>query len=130
MTISIGTDTSAAVFGYGIEGRSAVSWLRRLGCRHVRVIAENRPVDLDPTIAWVAESDVDKALAGVELLIKSPGIKPSHPVLLAAKASGIPTTSATALFVERARAAGLAVIGVTGSKGKSTTATLIVNVVA
>jgi len=125
MTTSIGTDTSAAVFGYGIEGRSAVSWLRRLDCRQVRVISEERPADLDRNIAWIAAGDLEAALSGVNLLIKSPGIKPSHPVMLAAIAAGIPTTSATALFVERARAAGLAVIGVTGSKGKSTTATLI-----
>lgn len=125
MTTSIGTDTSVAVFGYGIEGRSAVSWLGRLGCRHVRVISSERPADLDDGIVWIAQSDLEAALSGVDIVIKSPGIKPSHPVILAANASGIPTTSATALFVERARAAGLAVIGVTGSKGKSTTATLI-----
>jgi UDP-N-acetylmuramoyl-L-alanine---L-glutamate ligase len=125
MTTSIGTDTSVAVFGYGIEGRSAVSWLRRLGCRGIRVIAAVRPEDLDSDIAWVAEDNVDAALGGVDLLIKSPGIKPSHGVVLAARAAGIETTSATAMFVERARASGLAVIGVTGSKGKSTTATLI-----
>lgn len=125
MTTSIGTDTSAAVFGYGIEGRSAVSWLRRLGCRQVRVISSEHPADLDRNIDWIAADDLQAALSGVDVLIKSPGIKPSHPLILAALASGIPTTSATALFVERARAAGLAVIGVTGSKGKSTTATLI-----
>ncbi len=126
MTISLGTDTSAAVFGYGIEGRSAVSWLRRLGCRRVRVISSDRPDDLARHVQWIGPDDLEAALSGVDLLIKSPGIKPSHPVILAAIAAGIPTTSATALFVERARAAGLAVIGVTGSKGKSTTATLIV----
>jgi len=125
MTTSIGTDTSAAVFGYGIEGRSAVSWLRRLGCRRVRVISSERPADLGRNIEWIATDDLEAALSGVDLLIKSPGIKPSDPVILAALAVGIPTTSATALFIERARAAGLAVIGVTGSKGKSTTATLI-----
>jgi len=125
MTTSIGTDTSVAVFGYGIEGRSAVSWLRRLGCRRVRVLSSERPDDLDDGIAWIAESDSDAALSGVDLVIKSPGIRPSHPLLLAARERGVPATSATALFVERARAAGLAVIGVTGSKGKSTTATLI-----
>jgi len=91
----------------------------------VRVISSERPANLDGNIAWVTESDVDAALAGVDILIKSPGIKPSHPLILAAQAAGLPTTSATVLFVERARAAGLAVIGVTGSKGKSTTATLI-----
>ena len=125
MTTSIGTDTAVAVFGYGIEGRSALAWLRRLGCRRVRVLSEVRPDELDDGIAWIAQSDIDAALSGVDLVIKSPGIKPSQPLLLAARERGVRTTSATALFVERARAAGLAVIGVTGSKGKSTTATLI-----
>jgi UDP-N-acetylmuramoylalanine--D-glutamate ligase len=125
MTTSIGTDTRAAVFGYGIEGRSAVGWLRRRGCGDLRVISAARPEDLDPGVPWIAEADLERALSGVDLLIKSPGIRPSHPLLAAAAAAGVPTTSATVLFVERARDAGLALIGVTGSKGKSTTATLI-----
>jgi UDP-N-acetylmuramoyl-L-alanine---L-glutamate ligase len=125
MTTSIGTDTHAAVFGYGVEGRSAARWLRRRGCRDVRVISAVRPGDLDENVGWVVETDLGAALSGVDLLIKSPGIRPSHPLLTAAAAAGLPTTSATVLFVETAREAGLALIGVTGSKGKSTTATLI-----
>ncbi len=125
MTTSIGTDTTTAVFGYGVEGRSAVAWLRRLGCRNVRVISSARPEDLDAELTWFAASDIEAALSGVDLLIKSPGIPPSHPLVAAAATAGIPATSATVLFVERAREAGLALIGVTGSKGKSTTATLI-----
>jgi UDP-N-acetylmuramoylalanine--D-glutamate ligase len=125
MTISIGTKTQPAVFGYGIEGRSTVRWLSRLGCPAVRVISTSRPDDLDPGMPWVAAGQVDAALSEVGLLIKSPGIPPSHPLLLEAQRRGIPTTAATTLFLERAREAGLAVIGVTGSKGKSTTATLI-----
>ena len=125
MTTSIDTDTRAAVFGYGVEGRSVFAWLRRLGCRQMRVISSTRPEDLDGKTGWVVETDLDAALSGVDLLIKSPGIRPSHPLLAAAIAAGVPTTSATVLFVERAREAGLALIGVTGSKGKSTTATLI-----
>ena len=124
MTISIGTDTRACVFGYGVEGRSAVRWLGRVGCRRVRVVSASRPDDLDPSIAWVSESDPD-ALSGLDVLIKSPGIKPSHPLLQAAASLGLPITSATVLFMARARDAGLALIGITGSKGKSTTATLI-----
>ena len=50
MTTSIGTDTRAAVFGYGIEGRSAVRWLRRRGCGDLRVISADRPEDLDPGV--------------------------------------------------------------------------------
>ena len=125
MTTSIGDDTGAAVFGYGVEGRSAVHWLRRLGCRRVRVVSSERPAGPDAETPWVAETDPDAALSELHLLIKSPGIPPAHPLLLAAASRGIATTSATALFVERAREADLALIGVTGSKGKSTTATLI-----
>lgn len=125
MTTSIGTDTRAAVFGFGIEGRSAAAWLRRRGCRDVRVISSLRPSGLDAALHWVGESETDAALSGLDVLIKSPGIRPAHPLLLAAAARGVATTSATVLFLETARKAGLAVIGVTGSKGKSTTATLI-----
>ncbi len=125
MTTSIGTDTPSAVFGYGAEGRSAVAWLRSRGCVRVRVISSVRPPELDAGIDWVAETDIDAALSGIRLLIKSPGIKPSHPLLVAASSRLVSISSATALFVERAREAGLALIGVTGSKGKSTTATLI-----
>lgn len=124
MTISIGTDTRAGVFGYGVEGRSAVRWLSRVSCREVRVISASRPDDLDGSVAWCGESDPE-ALSGLDVLIKSPGIKPSHPLLLAAASRRVRVTSATVLFLQRAREAGLAVIGVTGSKGKSTTATLI-----
>jgi UDP-N-acetylmuramoylalanine--D-glutamate ligase len=74
-------------------------------------------------MAWAPESDA--ALDRLDILVKSPGIAPSHPLLAAAEAARVAVTSATAIFVERARAAGLAVVGVTGSKGKSTTATLI-----
>lgn len=125
MTTSIDTDLPSAVFGYGAEGRSTLAWLRRKGCRRVRVISTERPADLDAGIDWVVESDIDAALSGIRLLIKSPGIKPSHPLLASASSRGISISSATVLFVESAREAGLALIGVTGSKGKSTTATLI-----
>jgi UDP-N-acetylmuramoylalanine--D-glutamate ligase len=124
MPISIGTKTRAAVFGFGVEGRSAVAWLRTQGCKEIRVISTERPDELDASTAWIAETDPG-ALAGVDLLVKSPGIKPSHALLAQAAVERVPVTSATALFVERARAEGLAIVGVTGSKGKSTTATLI-----
>jgi UDP-N-acetylmuramoyl-L-alanine---L-glutamate ligase len=124
MTISIGTETRAAVFGFGLEGRSAAAWLRAQGCLDVRIVSAQRPDDLPAGASWMPESD-PAALDRLDVLVKSPGIRPSHPLLVAAGARGVAVTSATALFVERARAAGLAIVGVTGSKGKSTTATLI-----
>src|SRR6267142_6001670 len=105
MTTSIGTDLPLAVFGYGAEGRSTLAWLRRNGGRRVRVISAERPAELDAGVDWVVESDIDLALSGIRLLIKSPGIKPSHPLLAAASSRGVPISSATVLFVERAREA-------------------------
>jgi UDP-N-acetylmuramoyl-L-alanine---L-glutamate ligase len=125
MTISLATDTRVAVFGYGVEGRSALAWLFRGGVDDVRVISASRPADLGADMLWVDETRIDAALDRVELLVKSPGIKPSHPLLVEARKRGVAIASSTTLFLERAREAGLAVIGVTGSKGKSTTATLI-----
>jgi UDP-N-acetylmuramoylalanine--D-glutamate ligase len=125
MITLLATDAHVAVFGYGIEGRSALAWLSRSGVSDVRVISAERPAELDSEVPWLAETRIDPALDGVELLIKSPGIKPSHPLLTEARRRGVAIASATTLFLEHARGAGLAVIGVTGSKGKSTTATLI-----
>jgi UDP-N-acetylmuramoylalanine--D-glutamate ligase len=124
MRISIGTETRAAVFGYGLEGRSTAAWLLARGCLETRIVSAQRPDDLPAGSGWMAEGD-PAALDRLDLLVKSPGIKPSHSLLAAAASRGVTVTSATALFVERARAAGLAIVGVTGSKGKSTTATLI-----
>ncbi|HZN54961.1 MAG TPA: UDP-N-acetylmuramoyl-L-alanine--D-glutamate ligase [Candidatus Polarisedimenticolaceae bacterium] len=124
MRTSIGADTRAAVFGYGVEGRAALGWLLRSGAR-ARVIAPRRPDDLDAAVPWAPETDVEAALGGRDILVKSPGIKPSHPIVVEARRRGLAVVSATSLFVDRARAAGIAVVGVTGSKGKSTTATLI-----
>lgn len=124
MTISIGTETRAAVFGFGLEGRSAAAWLRAQGCLDVRIVSAQRPDDLPAGSSWMPEND-PSSLNRLDVLVKSPGIRPSHPLLIAAGARGVRVTSATALFVERARAAGLAIVGVTGSKGKSTTATLV-----
>ena len=117
-------DARALVFGYGVEGRSALAWLRRHGVSDVAVAAPERPADLDPSVPWRPDRAAD-ALATRTLLIRSPGIKPGHPLLLEAERRSVPVTTATNLFLETARGSGVPVIGVTGSKGKSTTATLI-----
>ena len=63
-----------------------------------------------------------KHLDRFDLIIKSPGIPFSLPEVAKAYASGVLCTSATALFFDHAK--GL-IIGITGTKGKGTTATLL-----
>lgn len=57
-----------------------------------------------------------------DCVVTSPAVKPNHEFLLAAKDRGIPVTTEICLFVQRCPAP---IIGVTGTKGKSTTSRLI-----
>ena len=57
-----------------------------------------------------------------DLVVASPAVPPTHPLLAAARSAGVPVTTEICLFVERCPAA---VFGVTGTKGKSTTSTLL-----
>lgn len=125
MGISPSGAERVAVLGYGVEGASVVRALRRWGHTGPITVLDDapRPAALDASIAWARAEDAP--LDDVDLLVRSPGIKPSHPAWRACVARGVPFTTATNLYLARVRAAGLPVVGVTGSKGKSTTSSLI-----
>lgn len=125
MTTSLRGAERVAVLGYGVEGASVVRALRRWGHAGAITVLDDgvRPASLDGDVAWARAEDAP--LDGVDLLVRSPGIKPSHPAWRRCVDGAIPFTTSTNLYVSRARAAGLPVIGVTGSKGKSTTSSLI-----
>lgn len=57
-----------------------------------------------------------------DLVVTSPAIAPKNPYLTAARNAGVPITTEIRLFIERCAAD---VVGVTGTKGKSTTSTLL-----
>jgi UDP-N-acetylmuramoylalanine--D-glutamate ligase len=60
--------------------------------------------------------------AGADLVVASPAIPPASPYLAAARAAGVTVTTEIKLFVERCPAT---VVGVTGTKGKSTTTAML-----
>jgi UDP-N-acetylmuramoylalanine--D-glutamate ligase len=64
----------------------------------------------------------DADFTSADLVVASPAIPPSNPFLLAAKAAGVPVTTEVRLFIERCPAT---LIGVTGTKGKSTTTAML-----
>ncbi|MFM8980557.1 MAG: UDP-N-acetylmuramoyl-L-alanine--D-glutamate ligase [Planctomycetia bacterium] len=66
-------------------------------------------------------------LEGRDLLVASPAIPFEHPVLLAAQARGLEVTTEINLFLARVRAP---VLGVTGTKGKSTTSSLLASMLS
>jgi UDP-N-acetylmuramoylalanine--D-glutamate ligase len=60
--------------------------------------------------------------SGADLVVASPAIPPTNPLLFAARQAGVPVTTEIRLFVERCPTK---VVGVTGTKGKSTTSAML-----
>lgn len=105
------TGRKVAVWGLGLEGRAAVAALQAHG--------------IDPAIA---ASDADAAvLRAADVVVKSPGVPVSSPLYVSLVTEGVEFTSNTDLWLsannERA-------IGVTGTKGKSTTSSAIAHLFA
>lgn len=102
-----------AILGFGKEGKSVLRFLKkspRYRGAKIAILDQNH------------DKDYLKYLGDYDLVIKSPGVPYSLPEVAKAHASGVLFTSATALFFDHAQ--GL-IIGITGTKGKGTTATLL-----
>jgi UDP-N-acetylmuramoylalanine--D-glutamate ligase len=100
----------ALVLGLARSGRAAAAALEERG---VEVVAVDRTLgNADPS-----------ALAGVELLVKSPGVPGESPVVQAARAQGIPVWSEVELGYRLLDANPF--FGVTGTNGKTTTTELL-----
>jgi UDP-N-acetylmuramoylalanine--D-glutamate ligase len=117
-----------AVWGFGREGRAAITALRqRLPQQALTLFCPLAEVDaaqaFDAALVVHGVEPDAAVLAAFDVVIKSPGISAYKPALLAAQAQGTRFTSGTALwFGENPDAR---VIAVTGTKGKSTTSALI-----
>jgi UDP-N-acetylmuramoylalanine--D-glutamate ligase len=114
-----------AIAGFAREGRSSLAYLKK----HPRYRkAEFWVLDRDPALAVPRGvqarlgPDYLKDLGGFDLVVRTPGIPWNLPELKKARRAGVQFTSLVKLFFEACPAK---IIGITGSKGKTTTATLL-----
>ncbi|WP_091376783.1 UDP-N-acetylmuramoyl-L-alanine--D-glutamate ligase [Geodermatophilus sp. DSM 45219] len=108
------------VWGYGREGRAAVRAALAAGAAGVEVVDAVPPADLPDGVP--AGTDV-AALAGCDLVFRSPGISPyrEDARALAARTT---LTSGTGVALAEFAARDVPTLCVTGTKGKSTTSAL------
>ncbi len=120
-------------------GREISSFARQLAARlpraRIAVVAADARADgsVDAGVQALADTvgarvvvgaaEAVDALRGCDAVVRSPGVSIHRPELFALRAGGTPVTTATSLWLAERGSRGA--IGVTGTKGKSTTAALI-----
>ncbi len=116
-----------AILGYGVEGQAITSYLLKHGIKPV--LFDQRPWSLwNPEdqkkikqleINFIFGTDTLKELAGFDIAFKSPGVKITD---VKKSNPNLQITSQTIFFFENCPAE---IIGITGTKGKGTTSSII-----
>jgi UDP-N-acetylmuramoylalanine--D-glutamate ligase len=112
------------ILGYGVEGQGLASYLNKHSIAYtifdqnedVKLLADHKQANLSK--GKLVEEEIKKC----EVIFRSPGIPLSNPAVESARNAGAEITSQIQLFFENCPAQ---IIGVTGTKGKSTTSKLI-----
>jgi UDP-N-acetylmuramoyl-L-alanine---L-glutamate ligase len=106
------------LYGYGVEGRAAAARLRDAG----ELVIVDESDTLGPEVLVASRGGLE-ALLSCDVVLKSPGIPRRRDDVVNLERHGVTVTSALNLWlhdVDRSR-----VVAVTGTKGKSTTTSLI-----
>lgn len=106
---SIYNNKKVAILGVGLEGKSAERFFEGQGAQVTLLDEKDNP-------------EAFQNLDQYDLIVRSPGVKLSHTALEKARAHGVQITSGTKVFFDLCPAK---IIGVTGTKGKGTTSSLI-----
>lgn len=114
-------------FGGGI---AVAKWLVQQGARVL--VTDLSPAEkLGESVAQLAGLPIEYHLGGhrtsdftdAQLVVTSPAVPPTSQYLLAAKRAGVPVSTEVRLFLEQCPAE--RIVGVTGTKGKSTTTAIL-----
>lgn len=107
-----------AIAGYGVEGQASYEYYTALG-DEVVIVDEHESVELPENVESILGADAFNRLEEFDLIVRSPGIAPKK------LPYGDKVWSSTNEFFTKCPAF---IIGVTGTKGKGTTASLIASI--
>jgi UDP-N-acetylmuramoylalanine--D-glutamate ligase len=128
MTPALSNAPRTVVVGLGKTGLSVVRHLRAQGVSVAVTDTRAEPPalaqlrELAPDIQVSTGGLDERLLNGANAIVISPGIAPSGPFFERARAAGLPLIGDLELFARAARAD---VVGITGTNGKSTVTTLV-----
>lgn len=103
------THKKVAILGYGLEGQDVEKFLKKKGA-DVKILDKK------------FDKNYLSNLSDFDIIVRSPGVYRYLPEIVAAEKKGVVITSAIKIFFDECPAK---IIGVTGTKGKGTTSTLI-----
>lgn len=128
-------DKKVAVLGWGVDTADVVPWLVALGAKIKvfdkkieregeigQLVGELKKLGQNVTIDYQLGSEDFGDLSGYDAIVRNPAVYRFRKEIVEAEKVGVMVTSKTQLFFEAWPGK---IIGVTGTKGKGTTATLI-----
>ncbi|MDO8601819.1 MAG: UDP-N-acetylmuramoyl-L-alanine--D-glutamate ligase [bacterium] len=135
------TKAQLAILGWGREGKSLISYIRTKWGRSADVtILDKNPIpksysNVLKNMRMITGSKYLENLRRFDIIFRSPGIHYLNPEIQKAERAGTLITSPTQVFFDEVKSYKLKVksstptiVGVTGTKGKGTTATLLCNI--
>ncbi len=124
------SDKTVVILGFGREGKATYDVLKlrhpehREGSLKRIIVTDENTIDIPE---YLSLADVIALATSETIVIKSPGIPWHRDYVIALQNAGAQFTSSTNLFLAERQGRGT-IIGVTGTKGKSTTASLLAHV--
>ncbi len=113
------------ILGFGREGKSTYKRVCEVGGSDLIAISDKNAIsaDLPDDVRIISGDDYQKVIDEYDIVFKSPGVVLEKPF----ETYKCQITSQTELFIERYSSQ---IIGITGTKGKSTTTTLIYHILS
>ena len=129
-----------ALLGFGNENKSVFSWLIKHGANDITICDKNEKLNPpvggssskiliknQSIISFQLGDDYLKNLNQYDIIFRTPGIPYLSPEIQKAKKLGVIISSQIKLFFDKCKAK---IIGVTGTKGKGTTSSLIFEILS